>query len=88
MIAIKSFFKKNYSEVILLSIIFLFFFELITDLVSSIFALNLLTVSLNAYVLIILFLLTSIVLLFFKKFSNLLWLIFAELMIINVSFLL
>ncbi|NHK31847.1 MAG: endonuclease/exonuclease/phosphatase family protein [Asgard group archaeon] len=83
MTTVKSFFEKSYSEIILLSIIFLFFFQLITDLVGSIFALNLLTLSLNAYVLIIVFLLSPLVLLFFKKISNLFLVIIGEVMILS-----
>lgn len=83
MTAVKSFFEKSYSEIILLSIIFLFFFQLITDLVGSIFALNLLTVSLNAYVLIIVFLLSPLLLLFFKKISDLFLVIIGEVMILS-----
>lgn len=83
MAVFKSFFKKSYSDIILLSIIFLFFFELITDLISSIFALNLLTQSLNGYVIIVLLLFSSVVLLFFKNFSDILWVILGEVMIIS-----
>ena len=67
MASFKTYLTKCYSEVVLLGIFFLFFIQLLTELVSSIFALNLLTVSLNAYVTIIFFLLLSIVLVFFKN---------------------
>ncbi|MBD3189580.1 MAG: hypothetical protein GF308_03000 [Candidatus Heimdallarchaeota archaeon] len=67
MASFKAYLHRFYSEVILLGILFLFFIQLLTDLVGSIFALNLLTVSLNAYVVIIFFLLLSIILVFFKK---------------------
>ena len=83
MAEIKSFVSKSYFEIILLSICFLFFFQLISDLVGSIFALNLLTVSLNAYVIIIIFLLSPVVLLFFKQTSKLLIVITGELMIVS-----
>ena len=78
----KSFLNKSYFEIILLSVCFLFFLQLSSDLVGSIFALNLLTVSLNAYVLIIVFLLSPIVLLFFKRTSKLFLVITGELMIV------
>ncbi len=80
---LKTFFAKSHFEIILLSVCFLFFFQLITDLVSSIFALNLLTLSLNAYVVIIVFLLSPLVLLFFKKTSKLFLVITGELMILS-----
>ncbi|TFF85194.1 hypothetical protein EU523_00240 [Candidatus Heimdallarchaeota archaeon] len=67
MASLKNVFGCCYSEVILFGILFLFFIQLLTDLVSSIFALNLLTVSLNLYVAIIFFLLCSIFLVFTKK---------------------
>ncbi|NHJ84478.1 MAG: hypothetical protein FK734_03400 [Asgard group archaeon] len=80
---LKSFLNKSYFEIILLSICFLFFFQLISDLVGSIFALNLLTVSLNAYVVLIVFLLSPLVLLFFKKTSRLFLVITGEIIIIS-----
>jgi len=61
--------KQYYSELILLSIIFLFFFELISDFIEAIYALCLLTLSLNENVLSVLFLLSPIILVFFRKNS-------------------
>jgi len=62
--------KVRYAEIFLITIVFLFFFELLTILVQTIFALNLLTTSLNEYVLIILFLLAPLVFVFFKKLES------------------
>ncbi|MFW9922902.1 MAG: endonuclease/exonuclease/phosphatase family protein, partial [Candidatus Thorarchaeota archaeon] len=81
MVQFKSFINKSYFEIILLGICFLFFFQLISDLIGSIFALNLLTVSLNAYVILIVFLFSPIVLLFFKKTSRLFLVITGEIMV-------
>ncbi len=61
------FVNKCYSELAFISILFLFFFQLIGDFLESIYALNLIEVELNENVLALLFLLTPIVLLFFKK---------------------
>ncbi|MBN1329865.1 MAG: endonuclease/exonuclease/phosphatase family protein [Candidatus Heimdallarchaeota archaeon] len=83
MLTLKSFLEKSYSEIILLSIIFLFFFQLIADLVGVVFALNLLTTSLTAYALLILFLFSPLVLLFFKKTSNLFLVIVGEVLIVS-----
>ena len=63
----KKYFSKYYSELILLSIIFLLFFQLISDFIESIYALNLIEVELNENIAAALFLLTPIVLFFFKK---------------------
>ncbi|MCF2144529.1 MAG: endonuclease/exonuclease/phosphatase family protein [Candidatus Heimdallarchaeota archaeon] len=68
-------FNQFYSETLLLGILFVFFFELLSDIISSIFALNLLTASLNGYVLIILFLLLPVILVFFRKAQSE-WLLF------------
>jgi endonuclease/exonuclease/phosphatase family metal-dependent hydrolase len=63
--------KKNlvhfYSEIVLISIVFLFFFQLISDFVESIYALNLIEVELNENILSVLLLLSPIFLIFFKK---------------------
>lgn len=63
----KKYFSKYHSELVLVSILFLFFFQLITDFVESIYALNLIEVEINENVAAVLFLLTPIVLFFFKK---------------------
>jgi len=64
-------FKKNLkkidSNVVLLSILFLFFLQLISDFLETIYALNLIEVELNENILALLFLLTPIILLLFKK---------------------
>ncbi len=60
-------FKKIDSNVVLLSILFLFFLQLISDFLETIYALNLIEVELNENILALLFLLTPIILLFFKK---------------------
>jgi endonuclease/exonuclease/phosphatase family metal-dependent hydrolase/MFS family permease len=65
--SIKNFIKENYSDLILLSILFLFFLQLISDLVESIYVLDLLHTSLDEKVAGIIFLLTPIILIFFKK---------------------
>ncbi len=75
--------SKYYSELILISIVFLFFFQQITEFVESIYLLNLIETDINENIAAILFLLTPIVLLFFKKkFSSKLMVIFGEIMII------
>ena len=79
----KKYSTKIYSEIIVISILFLFFFQLISDFVESIYALNLIEVELNENVLAILFLLTPIILLFFKKgFPNLGFIIIGEIMVL------
>jgi endonuclease/exonuclease/phosphatase family metal-dependent hydrolase len=79
----KKYFSKYYSELILLSIIFFFFFQLITDFIESIYALNLIEVEFNENVAAALFLLTPIVLFFFKKgVSEKLMVILGEILII------
>lgn len=82
MASFKAYLHRFYSEIILLSILFLFFIQLLTDLVGSIFALNLLTVSLNAYVGIIFFLLFSIILVFFKQIPAIIPLVLGSLVIV------
>jgi len=75
--------SKYYSELILLSILFLFFFQQITEFVESIYLLNLIVTGINENIAAILFLLTPIVLLLFKKnFPSKLMVIFGEIMII------
>jgi len=53
--SLKNYLKQYYSELILISIIFLFFLQLISDFIETIYALCLLTLSLNENVLCILF---------------------------------
>lgn len=56
-----------YLEIVLFSILFLFFLDLITAFLESIYALNLIEVELNENILALLFLLTPLLLLPFKK---------------------
>lgn len=75
--------SRYYSEIALLSILFFFFFEQITKLVESIYLLNLIHTDINENIAAILFLLTPIILLFFKKgFSKKAMVILGEIMII------
>ena len=67
MLIIENFAKKYYSERVLFIIILLFFFQMISDFVEAVYALCLLTLSLNENVLSILFLLSPILLLLFKE---------------------
>ncbi|MFX1496929.1 MAG: endonuclease/exonuclease/phosphatase family protein [Promethearchaeota archaeon] len=74
---------KYYSEIILFGILFYFFFEQITQLVASIYLLNLIVSGLNESALAILFLITPVVLLFFKKgLSKKMMILFGEVMIL------
>ncbi len=59
--------KKINSDLILLSILFLFFFQMVTDLIQSIYTLDLLHTSLDEKVLGILFLISPISLLAFRN---------------------
>jgi endonuclease/exonuclease/phosphatase family metal-dependent hydrolase len=59
--------SRYYSEIALLGILFFFFFEQITKLVESIYLLNLIHTEINENIAAILFLLTPLLLLFFKK---------------------
>ncbi|MFX0042837.1 MAG: endonuclease/exonuclease/phosphatase family protein [Candidatus Hodarchaeota archaeon] len=63
------YFSKYYSELILISILFLFFFQLISSFIESIYALNLIEVELNENIAAVLFLLSPIILVIpiFKK---------------------
>ncbi len=63
----KFFFKSNYSELILVSIMFLFFLELFSDFVECVYIFALMTLSININVLSVLFFFSSIILLFFRK---------------------
>ncbi len=81
--SLQEFSKKYYSEVVLLSLIFLFFLELISDFVEAIYALCLLTSSLNENILSVIFLLSPVVLVFFRKsFPDKLLVVVGELMIV------
>ena len=78
----KKFFNQIYSEIALITIMFLFFFELISDMVEAVYTLCLLTLSLNENVLTVLFLFSPIVLFFFRKgFPDKLMVIIGEIMI-------
>lgn len=65
----KKYFKKYYSELILVSILFLFFFQLITVFIESIYALNLIKTEVNENIAAALFLLSPMLLILpiFKK---------------------
>jgi len=63
----KNFFKNSYSELILVSIMFLFFLELFSDFVECVYIFALMTLSININVLSVLFFFSSIILLFFRK---------------------
>ncbi|UCG90305.1 MAG: endonuclease/exonuclease/phosphatase family protein [Candidatus Heimdallarchaeota archaeon] len=81
--SLKKYVNQYYSELALLSIIFLFFLELISDFVEAIYALCLLTLSLNENVLSVLFLLSPVVIVFFRKgFSDKLLVVVGELLVV------
>ncbi|MFX0029777.1 MAG: hypothetical protein ACFE8B_11245, partial [Candidatus Hermodarchaeota archaeon] len=61
-----NFYKKINSELTLLTVMFLFFFQLVSDLIQSIYMLDLLNLALDEKALGILFLITPIILLAFK----------------------
>ncbi|MFX1574247.1 MAG: endonuclease/exonuclease/phosphatase family protein [Promethearchaeota archaeon] len=63
----KKYLSRYYSEIILLSIVFFFFFEQLTQFIEAIYLLNYIVEGLNENVAAVLFLLTPIFLLFFKK---------------------
>jgi endonuclease/exonuclease/phosphatase family metal-dependent hydrolase len=76
-------FRKYYSELVLVSLIFLFFLELISDFVEAVYALCLLTLSLNENVLSVLFLFSPLLLFFYRKeFPDRILVIVGELMIV------
>ena len=81
----KNLFTRYYSELTLISILFLFFFELIADFVEAVYALCLLTLSLNENVLTVLFLLSPILMMLFKNKADcrILFTILGELIIIS-----
>ncbi|MFX1517978.1 MAG: hypothetical protein ACFFC6_16880, partial [Promethearchaeota archaeon] len=65
--SLKKYLNQYYSEVLLLSIIFLFFLELVSDFIETIYTLCLLTQSLNENVLSVLFFFSPLILFLFKK---------------------
>lgn len=60
-------FERDYTELLFTSILFLFFLQLFSDFIEFTYILCLMTLSLNENVLTVLFLFSSIFLLFFKK---------------------
>ncbi|MFW9906004.1 MAG: endonuclease/exonuclease/phosphatase family protein [Candidatus Thorarchaeota archaeon] len=80
---LKKYIEQYYSELVLISILFLFFLELISDFVETIYALCLLTLSLNENVLsILLFFSPSILILFKRGNSDKVLVIIGELMVL------
>ncbi|MEJ2294396.1 MAG: endonuclease/exonuclease/phosphatase family protein, partial [Candidatus Lokiarchaeota archaeon] len=76
--------SRYYSEITLLGIMLFFFFEQITKLVESIYLLNLIHTEVNENIAAILFLLTPLILLFFKKgLSKKAMIVLGEIMIIT-----
>ena len=74
---------KFHSEILLFGILFFFFFEQITKFIESIYLLNLIVTDINENIAAVLFLLTPIVLLFFKKgLSKKMMVILAEITIL------
>ena len=63
----KKYLGKYYSEIVLFGILFFFFFEQITKFIESIYLLNLIITGINENIAAVLFLLSPIALLFFKK---------------------
>lgn len=61
----KNFLTKIYSELVLISLMFLMFFQLISDFMETLYALNLITLSMNENILALLFLLSPITLIFY-----------------------
>ena len=61
------FFEEYYSELIFTSIMLLFFLQLFSDYVESTYILLLMTLSLNQNALVLLFLFSPIIFLFFKR---------------------
>lgn len=79
----QEFSKRYYSELVLVSLIFLFFLELISDFVEAIYALCLLTLSLNENLFSVIFLFSPVLLVFFRKRSpGKLLIVVGELMIV------
>ncbi|MCG3227105.1 MAG: endonuclease/exonuclease/phosphatase family protein [Candidatus Heimdallarchaeota archaeon] len=84
MVDFKNLIKKNYSELILFSIIFLFFIQMLSDLAERIFDYAILGLKPTLDILALVFLLSSIGLLFFRKsISNKTLFIVGELFIVT-----
>ncbi len=67
MIFLKNFLTKIYSEIVLMSLMFLLFFQLFSVFIETIYALNLISLSMNENILALLFLLSPIIFIFYKK---------------------
>ncbi len=65
--SIKNFYKKVNSELALLTVMFLFFFQLVGDLFESIYVLELLGMAMDEKVLGLLFILTPVIMLVFRR---------------------
>ncbi len=61
------FFEKNYSELMFTGIMFLFFLQIFSDFVESTYILLLMTLSLNQNMLVLLFMFSPIIFLFFRR---------------------
>lgn len=84
MIDFKNLIKNNYSELILFSIIFLFFMQMLSDLAERIYDYALLGLKPTLHILALLFLFSSIALIFFRKpISDITLLILGELIIVT-----
>jgi hypothetical protein len=84
MIDLKKIIKENFSLIALFSILFLFFIQTLSDLVERIYAFALLNLEPDENILGLLFLLSPLVLLFFrKKFPNIALLVVGEIMIVS-----
>ncbi|MCE7740166.1 MAG: hypothetical protein GPJ50_12390 [Candidatus Heimdallarchaeota archaeon] len=84
MIDFKNLIKNNYSELILFSVIFLFFFQMLSDLGERIYNYALLGLEPTLHILALLFLFSSIALLFFRKaISDKILFIAGELIIVS-----
>ena len=80
---VKEIFKEKYSLIILFSILFLFFLQTLSDLVERIYAYALLNLEPDENILGLVFLLTPLVLLFFRKqIPELMLLSLGEIMIV------
>jgi len=65
--AIYNLVRKLHSEVILLSILFLFFFETLNSFLTNVYALNFAIMGIGPYALLSLFLLSPLILLIFRE---------------------
>ena len=66
MVTFSKYISRIYSELILLSVLMLFFLQLVADFIETIYAIELLSLSLDENVLFVLFLLSPIILIFFR----------------------